>query len=78
MSRKAKLTLFSKIVYEKMQRCRKKAKLGKEMDKKKKKRLTCNCKDSRGCGLLKSSTSTGMARYEVKILQTPLSRFKLI
>ena len=37
MSRKAKLTLFSKIVYEKMQRCRKKAKLGKEMDKKKKK-----------------------------------------
>ena len=76
MSRKAKLTLFSKIVYEKMQRCRKKAKLGKEMDKKK--RLTCNCKDSRGCGLLKSSTSTGMARYEVKILQTPLGRFKLI
>ena len=36
MSRKAKLTLFSKIVYEKMQRCRKKQNLGRRWLKKKK------------------------------------------
>ena len=35
MSRKAKLTLFSKIVYEKMQRCRKKQNLGRRWLKKK-------------------------------------------
>ena len=36
---------------------------------------TCNCEDFRGCGLLKSSTTTGVAQYEVTTIQTPLGRF---
>ena len=35
-------------------------------------------KDSKGCGLLKSLLTTGVAQHEVTILEAPLSRFKLI
>ena len=51
-----------------MQRCRKKQKLGRRWEK----------KDSKGCGLLKSLLTTGVAQHEMTILQTPLSIFKLI
>ena len=76
MSREAKLNLFGKLVYETIQRCRKKAKIRKEMEEKS--RLTCNCTHSRGCGLLKSSTTAGVTWCEVTITQTSLGRFKLI
>ena len=36
---------------------------------------TCNCEDFRGYGLLKSSTTTGVAQCEVTTIQTPLGWF---
>ena len=63
-----KLTLFSRIV---MKRCN-------AVEKSKNWEGDGRKKDSKGCGLLKSLLTTGAAQHEVTILETPLSRFKLI